>query len=241
MKQRAFKEFFTNVNTAIITTSDFYTAMPEWLDFYNSDEYKRRAVDRYYLRNYGNLIVDEMLIADNDNATTLNIQHTIMEHLLLNLPMYNRLWLDYNAEYNPIHNYNRIEENIRTYGSRITTENLGEINNSETLDNTTSRTIDGIVPFDRTAFSDTNESTTTVNGSDGGKIHNTNKSEERTNVTTENARTDKDSMRMYGNIGVTTSVQMLTEDVNFWENNLKFYDILFKNCIRECTIGMWLE
>ena len=241
-----FNEYIDGTIYNIIVQSDIFPLsdeFPEWLSFYVGNY--RIATDIYFLEKYGNLILDDSLLKETKSDTAKAIQRRINAFLLLNTEKFNRLWKNYKVEYNPIDNYNSIETSTDTFGKMIVSENIGQISNTEVLDNVTNTTNNEIVPFDRTAYTDTNATTVTTEGhGEGGKIVNTSTSGARINTNehggtnVDGSRTDKHELQRHGNIGVTTTVQMLTGDNDFWRFN-DFYDFLFKSCIEECCIGLW--
>lgn len=241
-----FNEYIDGTVYNIIVQSDIFPKsdeFPEWLTFYVGNY--RIATDIYFLEKYGNLILDESLVKETKPDTSKAIQRRINAFLMLNTEKFDRLWKNYKVEYNPIDNYDRYEDSEETFGKTIVAETIGGASNTEVLDNVVNITKNEVAPFDRTAYTDTNATTVTTEGhGENGKIVNTSSSTERTNTTEtkganiDGTRSDKHTAHLHGNIGVTTTVQMLSGDNDFWRYN-DFYDFLFKSCIEECCIGLW--
>lgn len=121
------------------------------------------------------------------------------------LPSWERMALALNAEYNPIHNYDRTEEwrDSTTESSSEHTENSGSSTEAVSGYNT------GSGMADASRNSGTSEQ-------DRGTSHSATSSREG---------------RAYGNIGVTTTMQMIREEMNLRED-FNIYDVItqsFKN------------
>lgn len=106
------------------------------------------------------------------------------------LPIWKKLYDTTQLTYNPIYNYDRTEE----YTDGETTNTNGTSNTEQTVDSTTEHSVVG---FNETsaALADTNKA------SGNPKTDTTVKNEQTRNL--------EHKARMYGNIGVTTSQQML--------------------------------
>lgn len=112
----------------------------------------------------------------------------------------------YNLEYNPIHNYDRHEEIDETY-KRDRTNKLTENNTSNTVDT------GKVSAFDSSAFQNSTEDTTVD-------------TENNTHNTDEDiVDTTKKDNHLYGNIGVTTTQQMLESEIALREK-FNLYDII---------------
>ena len=235
-----FKDFF-KPGQNIINVSDSFAMGHEWLTLYlnNAD-----TIDRYFLFKYGNKIINIDYVGSSDEETTVILQENIKTYLLLNARRYDRLCLNYTVDYTPQANSATTQEPTDHIGHETHTNTLGATKNTDTFDNTKTTTDNGVTPFDSDINTPVSNITVSVNGSDGGKIVNTSETAERVNTDTikgnneDGSRDNKHNSHIYGNIGVTTTVQMLTADNAYW-NVLDFYNNLFNDCINECTIGLW--
>lgn len=175
-----------------------------------------------------------------------------------------RQWAAYNAEYNPIENYSMTErmtndETVDTYGKITTrTDDLTHTKTgteTETPDLTEERTpnlttatdnsVYGFnsfnpVPSDGQSVGETGTDTTTKTG--------TNEREYDLTDADTGTQTHRDSgsdtrTRNYlltrsGNIGVTTSQQMLESEMVLWSRNF-FFDVVFPDIDRVLTIQIY--
>lgn len=149
----------------------------------------------------------------------------VKSHLLLNSYKYSGLYKTTLLEYNPIENYSMTETGTDTRTPNITTtdtSNLGEQSNSTT-------STDSVSPYDTQTFTDSNK--TIISENNGAR--------EDSNTRTESGtETTKHDFKRSGNIGVTTSQQMLESErkvVNF-----TFLKIVFNNIIDDtCIVSDW--
>ena len=149
----------------------------------------------------------------------------VKSHLLLNSYKYSGLYKSTLLEYNPIENYSMTEIGTDTRTPNITTTdsmNVGEQNNSTT-------STDSVSPYDTQTFTDSNKTIVTENN--GARVDSSTRIENGTETT-------KHDFKRSGNIGVTTSQQMLESErkvVNF-----TFLKIVFENIINDtCILTEW--
>ena len=208
--------YATNANVNLlgnVSTFDFmkdYTDNAEMLDFNINHDYE----------NYVFLTSQKEV----QNAYQEFIK-LVKSHLLLNSYKYSGLYKTTLLEYNPIENYSMTETGTDTRTPNLTTSdsmNVGEQNNSTT-------SIDSVSPYDMQTFTDSNK--TVVSENTGARTD----SNTRTETGTE---TTKHDFTRSGNIGVTTSQQMLESErkvVNF-----TFLKIVFNNIINDtCIVTEW--
>lgn len=110
-----------------------------------------------------------------------------------------------NEEYNPLHNYDRYEEYTDTEKAKGTDVSSGSSTATDNTSNTENK-----------AAYDSNEFKPNAQSVIAGTTTNT----ANNNVTTNNDRELKHTAHLYGNIGVTTSAQMLRESRNVERWNL---------------------
>ena len=149
----------------------------------------------------------------------------VKSHLLLNSYKYSGLYKTTLLEYNPIENYSMSETGTDTRTPNITTTdstNIGEQANSTT-------STDSVSPYDTQTFTDSNK--TVVSENNGAR-------EDRNTRTESGTDTTSHEFKRSGNIGVTTSQQMLESErkvVNF-----AFLKIVFSNIIADtCIVSEW--
>lgn len=149
----------------------------------------------------------------------------VKSHLLLNSYRYSGLYKTTQLEYNPIENYSMTESGTDTRTPNLTTTdsmNVGEQANSTT-------STDSVSPYDTQTFTDSNKTIVTENN--GARVDSSTRIENGTETT-------KHDFKRSGNIGVTTSQQMLESErkvVNF-----TFFKIVFNNIIDDtCILTEW--
>ena len=149
----------------------------------------------------------------------------VKSHLLLNSYKYSGLYKTTQLEYNPIENYSMTENGTDTRTPNLTTtdtSNIGSQTNSTT-------STDSVSPYDTQTFTDSNK--TTVSENNGAREDSNTRTESGTETTTH-------EFKRSGNIGVTTSQQMIESErkvVNF-----TFLKIVFNNIINDtCIVTEW--
>ena len=149
----------------------------------------------------------------------------VKSHLLLNSYKYSGLYKTTLLEYNPIENYSMSESGTDTRTPNITTTdttNIGSQANSTT-------STDSVSPYDSQSFTDSNK--TIVSENNGAREDSNTRTESGTDTTTH-------EFKRSGNIGVTTSQQMIESErkvVNF-----TFLKIVINNIINDtCIVTEW--
>ena len=149
----------------------------------------------------------------------------VKSHLLLNSYKYSGLYKTTLLEYNPIENYSMSESGTDTRTPNLSTTDtmsIGAQSNSTT-------STDSVSPYDTQTFTDSNK--TIVSENNGAREDSNTKTETGTETT-------KHDFKRSGNIGVTTSQQMLESErkvVNF-----TFLKIVFANIIDDtCILTEW--
>ena len=132
---------------------------------------------------------------------------------------FSRMWEAVNLEYNPIENYDR-QENETVSGTRQHSGQdvtVGSGSDSRTVSDSGSL-VNKIAGFDSTTLVDHDSGTSTRNGTDSGSESSRSElthGEKIADSTTRNSR-------IHGNIGLTTSQQMLESEINLLPK-LNFY------------------
>lgn len=151
-----------------------------------------------------------------------------------------RIALALNSEYNPIHNYDRHEEwsdhtegnyrNDLKRGGSDTTTNNGETDTTGTgsiTENTTKSTEEKVSAFNENVYQPkqlTDENGNTITGSTNSENVTATNTETQTYGATEDGTGDdqRDSTHvghLYGNIGITTSQQMIQAEIDLRSNH----------------------
>lgn len=183
-----------------------------------------------YLYNHSGNKEESCLLSNyvfvNDNS--LDILNNIVKNIYLD--KWNKLYNVLNSEYNPIENYNRVENTtINNTGNETTNEN---INNSEVLtgghtNNNTNQNTHKVSAFNDENFS--NDSNDINNSTDEFIYNNETKTNTGTNTSSKNnTGTNETHSTISGNIGVTTTQQMIVSEIELRKYNLvnEFYSDL---------------
>lgn len=162
------------------------------------------------------------------NENSLDILNNIIKNIYLD--KWNKLYNVLNSEYNPIENYNRVENTtINNTGNETTNEN---INNSEVLtgghtNNNTNENTHKVSAFNDENFS--NDSNDINNSTDVFTYNDETKINTGTNTSSKNnTGTNETHSTISGNIGVTTTQQMIVSEIELRKYNLvnEFYSDL---------------
>ena len=148
-----------------------------------------------------------------------------------NIENWKKLWENYTVKYNPIDNYNRHEETVLTDTGNDTTVKNGSMTNTMS-GSTTATDMSMIYAFN-------SDTATNVSGGQSSVTPDTTSTDTFNNV--ENKRTlnteHKTVSEISGNIVVTTSAQMIGENINLWKWN--YFDDVFDSIIRLITTGVY--
>ena len=148
-----------------------------------------------------------------------------------NIENWKKLWENYTAKYNPIDNYSRHEETVLTDTGNDTTVKNGSMTNTMT---------GSTIAMDMSTIYAYNSNTaTSVAGGQSNVTPDTTSTDTFNNV--EDKRTlnteHKTVSDISGNVGVTTSAQMIAENINLWKWN--YFDEVFDSIIRLITTGVY--
>ena len=148
-----------------------------------------------------------------------------------NIENWKKLWENYTAKYNPLDNFNRHEETVLTDSGNDTTVKNGSMINTM-AGSTTAMDASTIYAFN-------SGTATNVSGGQSVVTPDTTTTDTYNNV--EDKRTlntqHKTVSEISGNIGVTTSAQMISENINLWKWN--YFDDVFDSIIRLITTGVY--
>lgn len=195
----------------------------------------------------GDIFDDMVLPADLDRSKAINtilykcaelsLVYTEPETLKMiiglwstdHLENWSRMLLALTEEYNPLHNYDRHEswsEDESASGTTGATETHSTVKNAKV---TNKEKIAGFDAASQAAMVPSSESETETDSGTLQTVHNATDSTER-----ENSRTG----HLYGNIGVTTSMQMLREEIEGREK-YSIYDLIATDFKREFCICIY--
>lgn len=132
----------------------------------------------------------------------------------LNIENWNRLYSNYKVKYEPIENYNLIEESKKV--------NTGTQGNKQSGSSKTESTA-SVYAYNVTTSNPATAGNATV-------------TPDLENVRTDNL-TEQNELKRHGNIGVTTSAQMITENIELWK--WKYFNEIFKDIDRILTKGVY--
>ena len=253
-------EVFSNPAAAIITALEEYDVpwknnnyyVPDDMDYilnHSANKYVSRMVDILLLN-------DETLSSNSIGVLALTIFKMFSRK-------WDKLYNTYNLEYNPIENYNMTEimtddTTERTFGHVLTREDdLSHTKTGDetiTHDTTDERTddltgdvtsdiqgfnSDEYVPSTKDISTNTGTQTLTKTGTDTTN-HDITESDSGTQTNTESG-TNTDvrnyELNRTGNIGVTTSQQMIEQERKLWEFN--FVQIVYNDIDSVLTIGYY--
>ena len=185
-----------------------------------SEKYHKNAVtyDEYFTYYEKNRILN--LENDNISESMLLVfsESRILGCLLDNEYKYTTLYNTIIQEYNPIHNYDSISETTTIYGEMKNTSQNGEINSTNTsIDSTT------------TFLSNTeNEKQKNINTSTVSPT---------TSSTNIGTHTDTISKKTSGNIGVTTTAQLLSGERQL--ALFSFFKVVFEDIINALCLDFY--
>lgn len=181
-----------------------------------------------------NLLKQSYIPLANDGTDISNVLDTfkfsVMHLLILNSEKYNRLWDAYTVQYNPIENYNRVEETTLTKNG----SEKNEINIGTRTDNITSGERKSTTTNNNTTY---NNDTLHLNDNsiiDTESVTDTNTIGEQSNTDTLtfDNRTDTTKSKISGNIGITTSQMMIGSSLTLYES-FNFFKIMFNDITKE--------
>ena len=187
-----------------------------------------------------NDFIDALLLSQGEKCTL----YPDVDFMRLSIQLWGRKWFDnldriadaLTAEYNPLHNYDRHESitDTENYGSKRTTES--HTGHKGTLSNSPSYSSEDTVSAMNSSNYEPDRKTTisgkTIDQSSGDTFNGSGiDNETRNNKVTRTAH-------LYGNIGVTTSVAMVLEELNARAYN-NIYDIASEIFARELLLYIY--
>ena len=159
------------------------------------------------------------------DETTEDFKHTFNLYNEYMMPNLNKAISALTAEYNPLNNYEGKTEIIQEYGEQTQNFIKGQESITNTNNAVTDNTEDYVTSYDSDIFSPSSK-----NKNDYGERISTTENGTRTDTNTTNSYTNKVTEIKSGNMGVTTSQQMITEEINLRLKNI--YDMYIDNFVK---------
>lgn len=210
--------------------------------------------DHYTDKIYGKIKLDTYEDKTAIDSDVINdIDSTIRALMFKNKDNYNHLFDIMSIEYDPISNYDRVEESTHTEGQRIDSHTYGQHTDTETLgasSGTTtnsaqhSYTEDKVVGDNATTGqlrerTDANSDQYT-NSYSNNSVTNSTQYGSRTDGDTKGQQINSINSHISGNVGVTTSQEMALSESKLW-NYMNFYFVLIKDIVEAIGIPIYVE
>lgn len=194
-------------------------------------------------------IVTDLL---NDDGSISENNRTILAGIIFTMfnQKWKHLWTINGVEYNPIQNYDMTETESIDTDTTDNTTNTGTITNVTDSDSTQTGTVAdngntsenvGVYGFNSDSSVGTDTSTGTVTNTRTDNLSGTNdttETETRNTATSNigNRAVDRE-LRRSGNIGVTTSQQMIESEIELWKWN--FFKSVFADIDSVCCLDVY--
>ena len=159
------------------------------------------------------------------DETSEDFKHTFDLYNEYMTPNLNKAISALTAEYNPLNNYEGKTEIIQEYGEQTQNFIKGQESITNTNNAVTDNTEDYVTSYDSDTFSPASK-----NKNDYGERISTTENGTRTDTNTINSYTNKVTEIKAGNMGVTTSQHMITEEINLRLKNI--YDMYIDNFVK---------
>lgn len=197
---------------------------------HSGDKETSPLLDKFIEKNVGNATPE---VLTEDQITTLaNILYTRYGI------QWDKLYKVLSAEYNPIENYSMVEEETpditRTETPDITRDKTTSAKSDVTVttNSGTANDVYGFNSYSPVPQEESNgNSTVTTQGDADNNVTTENETETGTRTERE---TGKRTLTRSGNVGVTTSQQMLESEIKLWE--WSFYETVFKDVDTVLTV-----
>lgn len=213
------KSFFVEMNKLEVPWKDFNNLL---------------NLDTLYFEIHARNLIVSSWAEKIDVANAVNVVYSTY------INNWNKLWQNYIAEYNPIENYSMVE-NLSEITNKISNiehnEDEQKTSNRNTTGTTTSESDTSIFTFNNASNngvkSDRGVNVTTPD------IKNNDSSNNTKNFTENNTddNTIERELKRSGNIGVTTSAQMISENIELWKWN--YFEQIFNDIDKIMSIGVY--
>ena len=220
-------------------------------------QYDKTLFDNIVLPNgidKDNLVADIMR-----NSGDLYPYHQVPEYLKRNITFwfsrrlfdFDRMYKSLRAEYSPIENYDRIEDIKREYkdsGTDTETLTLGSSTTSSHTGTDTDSTQGGgsnekgVSAYNEDGYTNREKDTETHNSNNtqtyNSTVTNTESGSDKTQTDYGKQRTETENTRIHGNIGVTTSQQMIESEMSL-RAKYDIYKIISREFEREFLVQIY--
>ena len=159
------------------------------------------------------------------DKTSVDFKHTFDLYNEYMAPNLNKSIIAFTAEYNPLNNYEGKTEIIQEYGEQKQNFVKGQESIRNTNNAVTDNSEDYVTSYDSDIFSPSSK-----NKNDYGERISTTENGTRTDTNTANSYTNKVTEIKAGNMGVTTSQQMINEEIDLRLKNI--YDMYIDNFVK---------
>ena len=214
---------------------------------------------------FDNIVLPEGIDKDNlisdimRNSGDLYPYHQVPEYLKRNITFwfsrrlfdFDRMYKSLRAEYSPIENYDRIEDIKREYkdsGTDTETLTLGSSTTSSHTGTDTDTTQGGgsnekgVSAYNEDGYTNREKDTETHNSNNtqtyNSTVTNTGSGSDKTQTDYGKQRTETETTRIHGNIGVTTSQQMIESEMEL-RAKYDIYKIISREFEREFLVQIY--
>ena len=178
------------------------------------------------------LLVSEQLVCDEGDVNIKIAKYILLKYKVSWINQYNAL----TAEYNPIDNYSMTE----TETPNLTRSISSSENTTQTPNLITSTTNDGSTKNNYYGFNDSSVDGSKVNSSSVGSTNSTTQTgNSKVNISSSSTETNSGTRTLTrkGNIGVTTSQQMIESELELRKK--QFFDIMIKDVDKIMALSIY--
>ena len=214
---------------------------------------------------FDNIVLPEGIDKDNlvseimRNSGDLYPYHQVPEYLKRNITFwfsrrlfdFDRMYKSLRAEYSPIENYDRIEDIKREYKDSGTDTEILTLGSSTTSSHTGTDTDStqgggsnekGVSAYNEDGYTNREKDTETHNANNtqtyNSTVTNTESGSDKTQTDYGKQRTETENTRIHGNIGVTTSQQMIESEMSL-RAKYDIYKIIAREFEREFLVQIY--
>lgn len=214
---------------------------------------------------FDNIVLPDGMDKDNlvsdimRNSGDLYPYHQVPEYLKKNITFwfsrrlfdFDRMYKSLRAEYSPIENYDRIEDIKREYKDSGTDTEILTLGSSTTSSHTGTDTDStqgggsnekGVSAYNEDGYTNREKDTETHNSNNtqtyNSTVTNTESGSDKTQTDYGKQRTETENTRIHGNIGVTTSQQMIESEMSL-RAKYDIYKIISREFEREFLVQIY--
>lgn len=196
------------------------------LPWYEDEDISAALLDFEYLNNFSGRKVISPAVANclgtDGKITAENLTKLCNVAYMMFAKKWARNWAILTAEYNPIENYSMVEDSQLTRDNKEThSGNDNNVTSGSVGDSATSSSEDEVSAFNSSSYQDATKNT--GSGSNTRTYNNLTEQTQHGHVI-DNDDDERNHLTRSGNIGVTTSQQMLQSEIDLWKWNF-FYEV----------------